>query len=112
MAALTIRNLDDDVKAKLRIRAAHNGRSMEAEAREILDEAVNGRLGSMRRIPDFSGPEWDDHWQEDEDDSDSRSRDPHGDDFVQSIRRRFLAIGGVELDIPPRTDMPRKIDLS
>jgi len=41
MAALTIRNLDDDVKAKLRIRAAHNGRSMEAEVREILAEAVD-----------------------------------------------------------------------
>jgi plasmid stability protein len=36
MASITIRQLDDDVKAKLRVRAASRGRSMEAEAREIL----------------------------------------------------------------------------
>ncbi len=36
MASLMIRNLDDDVKRRLRLRAAENGRSMEAEAREIL----------------------------------------------------------------------------
>ncbi len=33
---LTIRNLDEGVKMKLRIRAASHQRSMEAEAREIL----------------------------------------------------------------------------
>lgn len=33
---LTIRNLDADVKQKLRLRAASHQRSMEAEAREIL----------------------------------------------------------------------------
>lgn len=33
---LTIRNLDEGVKLKLRLRAASNQRSMEAEAREIL----------------------------------------------------------------------------
>jgi len=36
MASLTIRRLDDEVKAKLRTRAARNGRSMEEEARLIL----------------------------------------------------------------------------
>ena len=36
MASLIIRRLDDRTKARLRIRAAHNGRSMEEEAREIL----------------------------------------------------------------------------
>ena len=40
MASITIRNLDDDVKTRLRIRAAGNGRSMEEEARLILREAV------------------------------------------------------------------------
>jgi plasmid stability protein len=40
MASLVIRDLDDDVKTKLRIRAAENGRSMEAEARAILTAAV------------------------------------------------------------------------
>lgn len=40
MATLTIRGLDDQVKEDLRLRAARNGRSMEAEAREILGRAV------------------------------------------------------------------------
>jgi plasmid stability protein len=33
---LTIRNLDEDVKQRLRLQAASHQRSMEAEAREIL----------------------------------------------------------------------------
>ena len=41
MASITIRNLDDDVKARLRVRAAGNGRSMEEEARLIMREAVS-----------------------------------------------------------------------
>ena len=36
MASITIRNLDDDVKRRLRMRAAEHGRSMEEEARDIL----------------------------------------------------------------------------
>ncbi len=40
MAAVSIRNLDDTVRERLRIRAAANGRSMEAEMRAILVEAV------------------------------------------------------------------------
>jgi antitoxin FitA len=36
MASLTIRDLDDELKAQLRIRAAEHGRSVEAEARAIL----------------------------------------------------------------------------
>ena len=40
MATLNIRRLPDDVHAKLRLRAAKAGRSMEAEARMILAEAV------------------------------------------------------------------------
>ncbi len=36
MAVLTIRKLDESLKAKLRIRAAGNARSMEEEARDIL----------------------------------------------------------------------------
>ena len=41
MASITIRNLDDGVKTRLRIRAAGNGRSMEEEVRLILAEAVD-----------------------------------------------------------------------
>ena len=40
MAALSIRDLDNTVKEKLRVRAARHGRSMEAEVRAILAEAV------------------------------------------------------------------------
>ncbi|HEY8263233.1 MAG TPA: plasmid stabilization protein [Methyloceanibacter sp.] len=42
MASITIRNLDDDLKRRLRIRAAEHGRSMEEEAREILRSAISG----------------------------------------------------------------------
>jgi plasmid stability protein len=41
MASLTIRNLDDSLKARLRIQAAVHGRSMEEEARTILRAALN-----------------------------------------------------------------------
>lgn len=41
MAILNIRKLPDDVHARLRLRAAHKGRSMEAEAREILSQACS-----------------------------------------------------------------------
>ncbi len=40
MASITIRNLDDGVKQRLRRRAADHGRSMEEEARDILRQAV------------------------------------------------------------------------
>lgn len=40
MASITIRNLDDGLKRRLRVRAAGNGRSMEEEARDILSRAV------------------------------------------------------------------------
>jgi antitoxin FitA len=40
MAQLVVRNLDDDVKAKLQERARRHGRSTEEEVREILREAV------------------------------------------------------------------------
>lgn len=40
MASITIRNLDDDVKRRLRVRAAEHGRSMEEEVRDILRQVV------------------------------------------------------------------------
>jgi len=40
VAAIRIRNLDDTVRERLRVRAAAHGRSMEAEIRAILVEAV------------------------------------------------------------------------
>ena len=48
MAAISVRNLEDDVKERLRIRAARHGRSMESEIRAILAEAV-------REVDDVDG---------------------------------------------------------
>ncbi|MCB0963819.1 MAG: hypothetical protein KDA98_11050 [Acidimicrobiales bacterium] len=56
MGTLTIRDLDDDVKARLRVRAAHNGRSMEAEAREILAAAVDDPRGGASGTAAPPGP--------------------------------------------------------
>ena len=43
MASITIRNLDHEVKTRLRVRAAGNGRSMEEEVRLILGDAVGDK---------------------------------------------------------------------
>src|SRR6185295_806954 len=48
MASLTIRKLDEAVKAYLRLRSAGNGRSVEEEVRVILGELIQGR-------PELSG---------------------------------------------------------
>lgn len=40
MASMTIRNLSEDIKKRLRIQAAEHGHSMEEEAREILRVAL------------------------------------------------------------------------
>lgn len=72
MANLTIRNVDAAVKERLRLRAARHGRSMEAEARRILGEAV------------------------------AVDRDEPEPNLAQAIHRRFAALGGVDLDLPPR----------
>lgn len=40
MAAVSVRNLDPEVKERLRVRAAEHGRSLEAEIRAILADAV------------------------------------------------------------------------
>lgn len=63
MSTLTIRNLDDTTKQRLRVRAAANGRSMEEEARvairEHLAEAPSETLYDTlrRRFQDVLGVE-------------------------------------------------------
>ena len=74
MASLNIRQLDPALKEKLRIRAARNGRSMEAEARVILKETLSGADKPMTT----------------------------GAELVDGIRQRFGPLGGVELELPPR----------
>ncbi|KPH01283.1 plasmid stabilization protein [Pseudomonas sp. MYb2] len=78
MASITIRNLDEKLKEQLRITAAHNGHSMEEEARLILGRALTtidrtGGLGSR-------------------------------------IRDRFSAVGGVDLDLPERSEKATAVD--
>ncbi len=62
MASITIRNLADDTKKRLRLRAAEHGRSLEAEVRDILDRTARAPkaaapmndLDLFRPIPDVS----------------------------------------------------------
>ncbi|MDQ3036741.1 MAG: plasmid stabilization protein [Myxococcota bacterium] len=55
MASITIRDLDPELKARLRVRAARHGRAMEEEVRAILRsalaeaDATPGRLGATIR---------------------------------------------------------------
>src|SRR6476469_10576405 len=61
MASLTIRKLDEGIKAYLRLRSARNGRSVEEEVRVILRETLQGRpyldaeasqtVGSATEVP-------------------------------------------------------------
>lgn len=46
MASITIRNIEDDLKERLRVRAARHGHSMEEEARIILRRAAGGISGA------------------------------------------------------------------
>ncbi|MCI0633975.1 MAG: Arc family DNA-binding protein [Actinobacteria bacterium] len=79
MADISIRNLDDEVRERLRVLAARHGRSMEAEIRAILEQAV---------------------------------RAEPGDGLVASLVLAAGAVGGVELEVPPRSDLARMPDLS
>ena len=87
MATIVIRNLDESVKRKLQVRAALNGRSMEAEARaalnDLLEESPTDEALPVRARRDQV-------------------------DIGTAIHRRFAALGGVDLKIPPRTFSTRK----
>jgi plasmid stability protein len=50
MASITIRQLPETTKRKLRMRAAQNGRSMEQEAREILKNELSKAAGPRRDL--------------------------------------------------------------
>ena len=50
MASITVRNLDDGLKRRLRIRAAENGRSMEQEVRDILRAALDEDVAPTRNL--------------------------------------------------------------
>lgn len=50
MASMTIRDLDERLKRRLRIQAARNNRSMEEEARAILRAALTTDAGSAKSL--------------------------------------------------------------
>ena len=75
MATLTIRNIELTIKERLRVRAAQNGRSMEAELRAIVIDAIE----APTRPPEMN--------------------------LYDRIRARFEPLGGVELELPPRGPM-------
>lgn len=52
MPSITLRNLDAGTKARLRVRAAENGRSMEAEAKEILRTALSQKRRPSKNLAD------------------------------------------------------------
>jgi plasmid stability protein len=52
MASITIRKLDERTKARLRVRAARNGRSMEEEARTLLRTALEVDAPAARNLAD------------------------------------------------------------
>lgn len=80
MATLLIRNLDDDVRDKLRVRAAEHGRSMEEEARCIIAGAIEGADDDPDAQPGSGAAVW------------------------ERLRTVFADMGGVEL--PEFPDAP------
>ncbi len=50
MATMTIRNIDEALKSRLRIRAAMRGKSMEEEARDILRDALSTDPAGPRNL--------------------------------------------------------------
>lgn len=50
MGSITIRNLDEGLKARLRVQAAIHGRSMEDEARDILRTALSVEPAEPRHL--------------------------------------------------------------
>lgn len=77
MATLTIRNLDDAVRDRLRQRAAEHGHSMEEEVRQILRQVVEPM--TPRAITQGLG---------------------------SRIHNHFARLGGLELELPTWGDTP------
>ena len=57
MGSMTIRQIDDDLKARLKKQATEKGVSMEAEARRILKEGVREK-SAWEAIQEALGPDW------------------------------------------------------
>lgn len=76
MGTVTVRNIDEDVKRALRLRAARHGVSMEQEIRDILRETVT---------------------------SGEKPRPRTGAEFFHEVRRLVDKHGAYEIELPART---------
>ena len=85
MATLTIRNLEDETKNELRVRAARRGASMEDEARSILRAIVRAKI-PLDAIGAPAPP----------------ARQESAWDLIQRLRDKY---GTFELEIPERVEM-------
>lgn len=106
MASIIIRNLEEQLKQQLRVRAAENGRSMEAEVREILraalqESAPSGYPEAHHFKAEFGEPV--------EAESEGNvlcdqgvSLQPERNVFAE-IRAIVEPIGGIEIELPART---------
>jgi antitoxin FitA len=99
MATLTIRNLDDSLKARLRGEAARHGRSMEEEVRQILRERLAGEpqaegpvTQQHRRITAIGGAKLESSSPEQPlAEADLRQRREEAARWYESYRRQVLA---------------------
>ncbi len=112
MASITVRNLDDEVKRKLRIRAAEHGCSMEAEAREILTKAVDDsatpREGLGTRIHErFKAVEGVDLELPQREPATEPPQYKSG--LVRRIRAIVDPVGGIDLELPKRSSGTREL---
>ena len=115
MATITIRNLDDKVKRALQVRAALNGRSMEAEAREALSQLLKeGQVApqlppgtaNQMRFAKFGRADQPIPPRQSLDRSKSDETDQG---LGTAIHNLFAPLGGVELQISPRRKSTRPI---
>ena len=112
MAMITIRNLDEDTKRNLQVMAAMHGRSMEAEARDILRYHLRDIPRLMPEsypppAPDRASHLTTDHGSVSEDDLPHAARAPRGMDPREAIllvNRELEKLGAQELMLPE--DLP------
>lgn len=67
MGSVTIRNVDDELKQQIRLRAANNGNSMEAEIRVALRNAFlaqGNAYGAPKRVRRGEEPRWVKSWMQ------------------------------------------------
>ena len=67
-----IKHLSDPTKRALRIRAAEHGRTLSEKAASLIDEGVSRKIAEPKE------------------------------NWVDAMRRKVMAFGGFEMEIPPR----------